>query len=63
MSVATVTRPVTVATDIHGIFFTNITNILKSILCSTEGKLVQVWNNMKGSKWQNVHFWLNYPFK
>ncbi len=26
-------------------------------------KLIQVWNNMRVSKWQNFHFWVNYPFK
>ncbi len=27
-------------------------------------KLIQVWNNLKVTKWwQNFHFWVNYPFK
>ncbi len=24
---------------------------------------IQVWNNMRVSKWQNFHFWVNYPLK
>ncbi len=26
-------------------------------------KVLRVWNDMKVSKWQNFHFWVNYPFK
>ncbi len=24
---------------------------------------IQVWNDLRASKWQNFHFWVNYPFK
>ncbi len=37
------------------------TNFLQNIfLCSTK-KCIEVWNNLRGSQWQNFHFWVNYP--
>ncbi len=26
-------------------------------------KVIQVWNDMRASKWLNFHFWVNCPFK
>ncbi len=35
-----------------------------SFLCVQQKKLMQVWNNLRVSKWwQNSHIWVNYPFK
>ncbi len=30
------------------------------IVCSTKEKLI---HDLRVSKWQNFHFWVNYPFK
>ncbi len=30
---------------------------------SRRKSVIQIWNNMKKSKWQNFHFWVNHPFK
>ncbi len=41
-------------------------NILQNIffVCSEEEKLIQVWNNLQLTyNWQNLQFWVNYPFK
>ncbi len=32
-------------------------------LCSAEQTLIQVWNYLRMSKWQNFYFWVNCPFK
>jgi len=67
----------TVAIDFHCIFFfllwksmaiVNflIANILWNIfVCvfNRRKKLIQVWNNLKMSKWQHSHFWVNYSCK
>jgi len=35
-----------------------------SFVFSRRNKIIQVWNTLRVSKWwQNIHFWLNYPFK
>ncbi len=33
------------------------------LLCSTDKRKIQVWNNLRPMKWQKFHFWVNYPFK
>ncbi len=50
--------------DLHnggggGIFFR-----ISSFVFSRTNKFMQVWNYLRMSKrWQNFHFWVNYPFK
>jgi len=37
---------------------------ISSFVFSKRKKLIQVWNNLRVSKWwQNFHFWVEYPFK
>ncbi len=37
---------------------------ISSFMFNIRKKSVQDWNDMRVSKWwQNVHFWVNYPFK
>ncbi len=31
------------------------------VFCRTK-TFIQVWNYLRVSKWQNFHFWVNYPF-
>ncbi len=39
-----------------------VTNILQNIYFCVAKKVIQVWNNMRMSKWwQNVIFWWNIP--
>ncbi len=58
-------QTVSVPIDFHSIFpYCSVNNILQNIFCVQQKKLIQVWNNLKVSKWwQNFHFWMNFPFK
>jgi len=70
-----VTKPLTGAIDFHSIFFFLLWKSMAPVsvwlptfftisLCSAEEKFIQVWNNLRVSKWwQNFHFKVNYPFK
>ncbi len=36
---------------------------ISSFVFNRTKKLIQIWNSLRVSKWQNFHFWVNYPFK
>ncbi len=36
---------------------------ISSFVFSRTKTFVQIWNYLRVSKWQNFHFWVNYPFK
>ncbi len=37
---------------------------ISSFVFSIRKKRIQVWNDMRVSKWwHDLHFWVNYPFK
>ncbi len=36
---------------------------ISSFVFGRTKKFIQVWNYLRVSKWQNFHFWVNYPFK
>ncbi len=41
-----------------------VTNILPNIFfVLNRQRNIQVWNNLRPTKWQKLHFWVNYPFK
>ncbi len=36
---------------------------ISSFVFGRTKNFIQVWNYLRVSKWQNFHFWVNYPFK
>ncbi len=36
---------------------------ISSFVFSRTKTFIQVWNNLRVSKWQNFNLWVNYPFK
>ncbi len=45
------------------IFFSTEDYSLKNLLFYRRLKILQVWNDMRVNKWQNIHFWVNYSFE
>ncbi len=41
----------------------NSRNIFKNIFSVQQNKVIQVWNNMRVSKYDSFHFWVNCLFK
>ncbi len=42
---------------------TTFWRIQRKKMFNVRKKLIHVWNDIRLSKWQHFHFWVNYPFK
>jgi len=51
--------------EFHWIFLRTIevNGVHQLFVFCRRNKFTQVWNNLRVRKWQNFHFWVNYPFK